>query len=156
MKSVVHAKGLRHRVSAILLKNDQGKYLIPTASETKVEKGGLFHSSAGHVKSGDSYEESAVRELKEETQLSVDIDSINLLGTFWVEKDYPTRSERERFEVFEIDYFPSMGKVVFNEEQTNEMWLSIDELKEIYSNDLQKLSYPLRLTCENIFHFKSH
>lgn len=153
LKSEVHQKGLRHRVSAVLLQNGQGKYLIPTASEQKVEAGGLFHSAAGHVQSGDGYAISACRELREETGVKAEENQIELLGSFWVEKDYPTRSEKERFEVFKIKYDPTMGKVVLNEEQINEQWLSEEELKEIYLNHSEKLSYPLSLSCQELFKF---
>lgn len=153
MKSDVHTNGDRHRVSAILLRNSVGKYLIPTASELKVEAGGLFHSAAGHVPSGESYSQSAKRELWEETGLRADEKEFKLLGSFWVEKDYATRKEKERFEVFEIEYKDKMGKVTFNEEQINEQWLSLSELKKIFLNTPEKISYPLSLSCKQIFHF---
>ena len=153
MKSAVHSNGDRHRVSAILLKNSEGKYLIPTASDLKVEAGGLFHSAAGHVSSGETYLQSAKRELWEETGLTANEKDFELLGTFWVEKDYPTRKEKERFEVFGITYKKFMGKVALNEEQINEQWLSEAELKQIYSVSPEKISYPLKLTCQKIFHF---
>lgn len=155
MKSEIHKKGLRHRVSAVLLQNNEGKYLIPTASERKVEAGGLFHSAAGHVQAGDNYVKSACRELWEETGLAADENQVELMGNFWVEKDYPTRSEKERFEVFKIKYYESMGPVKLNEEQINEQWLSEDELREIYNNHPEKLSYPLTLSCKKIFKFDS-
>ena len=155
MKSEVHQKGLRHRVSAVLLQNEEGKYLIPTASEKKVEAGGLFHSAAGHVQSGDDYAISACRELWEETGLKAGVDQTELFGSFWVEKDYPTRSEKERFEVFKIKYEPMMGKVILNEEQINEQWLSEKELKEIYKNHPEQLSYPLSLSCKELFQFET-
>jgi len=46
-----------------------------------------------------------------------------------------------------------MGKVILNEEQINEQWLSEEELKEIYENYSDKLSSALRLTCKNLFKF---
>lgn len=153
MKSEVHQKGLRHRVAAVLLQNDQGQYLIPTASDKKVEAGGLFHSAAGHVQAGDNYNVSACRELWEETGLTVNVDQVELMGSFWVEKDYPTRSEKERFEVFRIKYNTDMGKVKLNEEQINEQWIDEEELKEIYLNQPEKLSFPLTQSCKYIFGF---
>jgi hypothetical protein len=62
-KSAVHRQGLRHRVGAVLLRREDGKYLIPTASGIKAEAGRLYHSAAGHVLSGESCEECAKREL---------------------------------------------------------------------------------------------
>lgn len=119
-KSVVHEKGLRHRVSAVLVQNSEGKYLIPTASNLKVEAGGLFHSAAGHVTAGHEYQESAARELWEETGLKANPNDFELFGTFWLEKEYSTRIERERFEVFKVQYKSEMGQAEFNEEQNNE------------------------------------
>lgn len=153
MKSYVHERGLPHRVSAVLIKNEEGKYLLPTASEIKVEAGGLFHSAAGHVPSGESYVEAAQRELWEEAGLQADIDAFSVLGFFWLEKDYSTRTEKERFEVFLVDYTDDMGGVKLNDEQINEQWLSEQELHEIYVATPDKLSYPLRLSCEHIFKF---
>ena len=36
-REIVHAEGLPHRVSAVLLIRSDGKYMIPTASDKKVE-----------------------------------------------------------------------------------------------------------------------
>ena len=54
LKSAVHEQGLLHRMSAVLLKRADGRYLIPTASNLKADAGGLFHSTAGHVDAGES------------------------------------------------------------------------------------------------------
>jgi 8-oxo-dGTP pyrophosphatase MutT (NUDIX family) len=148
-KSVVHDKGLRHRVGAVLLQRQDGRYLIPTASEIKAEAGGLYHSAAGHVLSGESYLECAKRELLEETGLEAGI--FEYLGNFWFEKDYPARKERERFEVYKVLYQDSMGPVKLNEEQVNERWLSLEELRSIYRTRREAVSLPLQMTCRFIF-----
>jgi 8-oxo-dGTP pyrophosphatase MutT (NUDIX family) len=149
-KSFVHDQGLRHRVSAVLLQTKEGRYLVPTASQIKAEAGRLYHSAAGHVLSGESYLDCAKRELVEETGLQPEI--FEYLGTFWFEKDYPTRKERERFEVFRTIYDDGMGRVKLNEEQVSERWLSLDELKSIYKTRREDVSSPLRMTCQFIFH----
>ena len=150
-KGVAHAKGLRHRVGAVLLQREDGKYLIPTASDLKVEAGRLYHSAAGHVLSGESYEESALRELVEETGLKG--DGIEYLGTFWFEEAYAQRIEKERFKVYRVRYRPSMGPVRLNEEQVNEKWLSEEELKALYVDRPEALSGPLKVTCRYLFGF---
>jgi len=152
-KSAVHQKGFRHRVSAVLLQNKKGEYLIPTASKKKVEAGKLYHSAAGHVPSGESYLQSAKRELLEETNLIASQRDFKYLGTFWLDKRYPTRIEKERFEVFRLIYLKRMGKVKLNEEQVNKQWLSKKGLRSIYFKSPQKISYPLRLSCRYIFKF---
>jgi isopentenyldiphosphate isomerase len=152
-KAVVHRQGLRHRVAAVLLQGTDGKYLIPTASRIKTEAGLLYHSAAGHVFSGESYVDSARRELQEETGLSA--DHLEYLGAFWFEKEYPSRTEKESFQVYRATYRPGMGPVRLNEEQVNEQWLSEEDLETIFRNKRELLSAPLLLTCEHILGFKN-
>jgi 8-oxo-dGTP pyrophosphatase MutT (NUDIX family) len=152
-KSVAHAKGLRHRVAAVLMQREDGKYLIPTASDLKVEAGRLYHSAAGHVLSGESYEESAMRELLEETGLEG--NGVEPLGTFWFEEAYARRIEKERFQVYRVRYRPDMGPVRLNEEQVHEKWLSEEELKALYVDRPEAISGSLRMTCRHLFDFDS-
>jgi 8-oxo-dGTP pyrophosphatase MutT (NUDIX family) len=152
-KSIAHAKGFRHRVGAVLLQGQDGKFLIPTASDLKVEAGRLYHSAAGHVLSGESYDASALRELWEETGLRG--DGIEYLGAFWFEETYPQRIEKERFQVYRVRYRPDMGPVKLNEEQVNEKWLGEEELKFLYINRPEVLSGPLKMTCRYLLGFDS-
>lgn len=151
-KSDAHKNGLRHRVSAVLLKREDCKYLFPTASSIKVESGKLFHSSAGHVCSGESYMQTAIRELEEECGIKV--NQVKLLDSFWFEYDYENRIEKERFEIFEAEYNESMGKIILNSEQVNEKWLNLDQLQKIFIKNPEQISLPLQLTCKQIFNFK--
>ena len=148
-KSTVHRHGLRHRVGAVLLRREDGKYLIPTASGIKAEAGRLYHSAAGHVLSGESCEDCARRELLEET--GVLTTTLEYLGTYWFEKDYPTRRERERFEVYETACRDGSGPVKLNEEQVDEKWLSVEELRGVYEAEGELVSLPLKMTCKTIF-----
>ncbi len=143
-KSLVHDKGLRHRVGAVLLQREGDRYLIPTASELKAESGRLYHSAAGHVLSGESYVDCAKRELSEETGIVVGI--FEYLGSFWFEKDYPTRKEKERFAVYRAIYKDVMGRVKLNEEQVDERWLSLEELRNLYEIRGEVVSLPLQMT----------
>lgn len=151
-KSDAHKNGLRHRVSAVLLKRKDGKYLFPTASSLKVESGKLFHSSAGHVCSAESYIQTAIRELDEECGIKV--NQVKLLDSFWFEYDYENRIEKERFEIFEAEYHESMGKIKLNNEQVNEKWLILDQLQKIFIKNPEQISLPLQLTCKRVFNFK--
>ena len=153
LKSAVHEQGLLHRMSAVLLKRADGRYLIPTASNLKADAGGLFHSTAGHVDAGESYLDAAVRELQEEVGIVLPKDKLTSLGSYWIEKDYPSRNRKEhgRFEIFEGPY--SGEKITLNEEQTNAQWFNKEELRDIERTAPEKLSYPLTLTCKNIFFF---
>lgn len=62
-----HKKGLLHKASAMLIFNSKGEILIQKRSMKKdLNKGFLSVSCAGHVESGESFEETADRELNEE------------------------------------------------------------------------------------------
>src|SRR4030042_5970600 len=150
LKTKVHQEGLRHRVAAVLLQNKEGKYLIPTASEKKVEAGLFSHSAAGHVPTGEAYLKSARRELFEETGLLIPEKDFSYLGTFWMEKDYKIINVKERFEVYLAKYNPKMGKIKLNDEQVDEKWMSLVELKKLFSESPNKFSYPLSLTCKKV------
>jgi 8-oxo-dGTP pyrophosphatase MutT (NUDIX family) len=152
-KTLVHLQGLRHRVAAVLLQGEDGKYLIPTASGIKAEAGLLYHSAAGHVLSGESYENSARRELLEETGLTA--EELEYLGAFWFEKDYPSRIEKENFHVYRVTYRRSMGPVRLNEEQVNEQWITGAELEALYRDRRESISAPLLMTCEHLFGFEN-
>ena len=151
LKSAAHKTGLRHRVSAVLLQREDGRFLIPTASQKKAEAGRLYHSAAGHLHSGETYQESAKRELLEE--VGIRVDKVEYLGAFWFEKDYAARKEKERFEVYLAKYSSNMGRIKLNDEQTDERWLSKEEIRLIYEEQRDRISAPLELTCKSIFKF---
>jgi 8-oxo-dGTP pyrophosphatase MutT (NUDIX family) len=67
----VRQKGLIHRVTYILLVNQQGQLLLQKRTPTKDIFPGYFDAAAGGVVTrGESYEASAVRELEEELGIS--------------------------------------------------------------------------------------
>lgn len=150
-KAAVHNQGLMHRVAAVLLQGEDGRYLIPTASGIKAEAGLLYHSAAGHVLTGESYADSAARELFEETGVAA--QDLEYLGAFWFEKEYPSRKEKECFHVYRAAHRKSMGPVRMNEEQVNEQWLSLEELAAVYRDKRDRISAPLLMTCRHLLGF---
>ncbi len=68
----VHARDLRHRAVHILVFNTAGELLLQKRSPWKDRNPGLWDSStAGHVDAGETYEQAAHRELREEIAISV-------------------------------------------------------------------------------------
>jgi 8-oxo-dGTP pyrophosphatase MutT (NUDIX family) len=103
--------------------------------------------------SGESYVDSARRELQEETGVAA--DHLEYLGAFWFEKEYSSRIEKERFHVYKATYRTSMGPVRLNEEQVNEKWVSEEELKAVCKNKPEEISAPLMMTCKHILGFEN-
>lgn len=61
-----HVEGLLHRVGVVYLFNDQGQILIQERAARGLLRNLLDHSSAGHVDPGETYLQTAHRELREE------------------------------------------------------------------------------------------
>ena len=63
----VHARGLLHRAVHVLVFNARGELFLQKRSLKKDRQPGVWDSSSsGHVDSGETYDETAVRELREE------------------------------------------------------------------------------------------
>ena len=70
----IHARGLMHRATHILVFNRQGDLFIQKRSMNKDNDPGLWDTSAaGHVDSGEDYYICAVRELKEELGIVLNV-----------------------------------------------------------------------------------
>ncbi len=71
-RSEVHRLGLLHRAVHVLVFNARGQIFLQKRSMTKDKSPGLWDSSAsGHVDSGEEYDATAVRELREEIGLRI-------------------------------------------------------------------------------------
>jgi len=68
----VHARGLRHRAVHVLVFNSRGEIFLQKRSTKKDREPGVWDSScSGHVDSGEIYDETAARELREEIGLDL-------------------------------------------------------------------------------------
>jgi len=78
-RRVVHVNNLVHRAVHMILRDASGAILLQKRSMWKDRNPGLWDSSAaGHVDSGETYDEAARRELKEE--LGVPCPELTLIG----------------------------------------------------------------------------
>jgi isopentenyl-diphosphate Delta-isomerase len=73
-RTEVHRLGLMHRAVHVLVFNARGEVFLQKRSMTKDTFPGAWDSSAsGHVDSGEDYDACAVRELREELGLSMEL-----------------------------------------------------------------------------------
>jgi isopentenyldiphosphate isomerase len=71
-RSEVHARGLWHRAVHVLVFNARGEIFLQKRSMLKDRQPGVWDSSAsGHVDSGENYDATAIRELREELGLKI-------------------------------------------------------------------------------------
>ena len=74
-RSEVHARGLLHRAASVFVFNRSGQLLLQKRSATKDEFPGCWTSSAsGHLSAGESYDDCALREMREEIGLEAPLE----------------------------------------------------------------------------------
>lgn len=111
-RDVIHRDGLTHRAVHIFVLNKHGEIFLQKRSRLKDRCPGLWDSSAaGHVDAGEEYEACAIRELKEELDLTGEaMQEVGKLGahanTGWEHvRLYATLAEGKiRFPCVEIEY----------------------------------------------------
>lgn len=135
----VYAQGLRnYRVIHAFIINSEGKIWIPRRVETKkLYPGGLDYSIAGHVESGETYEEALVKEAQEEANLDLEKISYREIAQF-----NPHTHDVHCFQrVYEIksDEAPNYNRDDFSGYE----WLTPQEVIERFKNgELMKEDIP--------------
>ena len=77
----IHRENHWHRSAHIALFNSRGQMFVQLRSKNKDSSAGLWDTSAaGHVDSGESYEQCAVRELFEELGVQITADQLEHTG----------------------------------------------------------------------------
>lgn len=66
-----HEKGLFHRHVSCWIMNKEGKILLQRRAYTKTKNPGLWAKTGGHVDAGETPEDAAIREIKEEIGLKI-------------------------------------------------------------------------------------
>ena len=78
-----HKYGLWHKASGVIIINSKGKILLQQRSKLKEKNAGLWDMSAsGHIPSGETPEESLIREIEEEIGIKTQISKLKLLGVY--------------------------------------------------------------------------
>ena len=108
----------------VFIENSKGEFLI---QKTSKEKGSVFATTGGLVKSGSSPDRTIVEEIKEELGLDVDINELKLIKT------------DKRRHAFQDTYYLkkdiNIEDITVQESEVEYVkWLSIDEIKELIEN----------------------
>ena len=110
-------------VVLVLIQNSEGKFLIQKRSQ---RKNGLYATTGGHPKSGESSLDGIITEVKEEIGLDVDRKKLKLY--------FSGKSDEER--VFWDDYYikmdvPEIEKLKLQEEEVEKVcWMTENEIKK--------------------------
>jgi len=119
----IYSKRLNHRIVHVLVFNSNGEVFLQRLSASKKFCPGHWGTSAGgHVKSGESYEQAAERELKEELGVSLKLDQIH-------ESAYDHYKMRKFLQVFRA---VSEGPFILDQNESSEgKWFSINDLRDM-------------------------
>ena len=123
-RSIAHAKGIRHRTSHVWLlrrRSEGVEVLLQKRSDNKDSFPGCYDtSSAGHIPAGVDFEDSALRELREELGLTADCSELNDCGLIRIQVS----------KVFYIwkDVEPEAMKLQVSE-VSGVIWMPLDECR---------------------------
>ena len=116
-----------YRTIYVIVKDRQNKILLQKRSSTKDLYPNCWDLSVGgHVEYGDSYLQTAVRELHEELGIKTSEDKLNLKGDVLVKLP----NSNEFFNVFEYILEPNDTIKLSADEIDDSKWILIEELKE--------------------------
>ncbi|MEM7291941.1 MAG: NUDIX domain-containing protein [Pseudomonadota bacterium] len=143
-RHTIHARGLLHRATHILVFNSAGELFIQKRSMDKDSEPGLWDSSAaGHVKSGEDYYACASRELDEELGLAIE-SPLEMLFLLPPEKSF----RLEHCMVFR--YYSDGPFDLQTEEVSDGKWIGADELDRRVCASDPSLTSTLRSIWQRI------
>ncbi len=120
-RSVVHEKGLLHKASDVFVLDKGGKIFVQQRSFKKRIGPGLWDMSAAeHLKPGETYEEAAIRGVKEE--LGVKAVDIEKIGSRVQKAKFGNLEDNELVQVFKCK---CEGKISIDKEELEQgKWVS--------------------------------
>lgn len=123
--------GARYRIVRISVEDESSNVLLQKRLSTKKSYPGCWDTSAGgNIAYGESYEDAATRELKEETGL--DVSDLEEVAYFYSETISPSNDIMNRFtKVFRLQVANDVMLMPNPDEVAELRWVSRDELAAI-------------------------
>ncbi len=143
-RSIAHRIGILHRTAHVWLfriKNGRVQVLLQKRSKNKDSYPGCYDiSSAGHIPAGVDFITSALRELKEELGLTVDVSELIYCGRRRIQY------KEEFYGVPFVDNQISNVYMIFKDIETSMLLLQEEEVEEVIWMDFNQC---LRAVAEN-------
>ena len=144
-KQEAHDKGFIHRVAAVYVFDKNGNLYV----QDHVKAGLLDHSVGGHIAKGESYQEGATREAKEELGIS---DPVELLDVFYSDETYTGSNYRHMFGLFTCTPNPSW-RFKPNDEVHSIFPMSIEDIVQHMNENPDKFTPGFLNTMEHYLTF---
>ena len=114
-------KGEFINIVIIFIKNDKDKFLI---QKTSKEKGSVWATTGGHVKSGQTFKEAIIEEVKEELGIDISEEKFELV--------YTEKFDFAFMDVYYLEKNINIEDIKLQEEEVEFVkWLSIDQIKDL-------------------------
>lgn len=134
LKSVIHQKGLLHNTAHIWLYTDKNEILLAQRSKNKIICPLLWDVSvAGHIDTGETAKQGAIREIYEEIGLSLGELDLKLIGVFKCFQSYSNGiTDNEFHNTFIAKLNVPLAKLTPQESEVEALKLvSFDEFQNI-------------------------
>jgi len=134
----IHARRLLHRSVIVFVLNSKGQIFVQERSPAKdVYPGLLLASCSGHVLSGESYKEAAIRELREELGIEVGPRALDRVCDF----NCITPEEQEMTVLFVLENYDKPINID-RQEIISGKFVSVQELKNQTKLEPKKFTPP--------------
>lgn len=134
LKSVIHQKGYYHNTVHIWFYTDDGEILLSQRSAKKMICPLLWDVSvAGHIDAGESIEQAAIRETKEEIGISISENDLHKIGVFKCFQSYKNGiNDNEFHHTFICELEVLLFDLIPQEEEVEALKLvSLNSFKEL-------------------------